>query len=123
MDINVNTLPYQSTVITPKLDNNKKPVDSLESTGASSVAQAKKPEYSEGELQQAVSKLNDFVQTTQKSLQFSVDKESGAMITKVIDSETDKVIWQMPTEDAIKLAHSLTTLINDGAVSIFSSKA
>lgn len=123
MDININTLPYQPPVITPKTDNDSKPVDSSEAAGTSSVAQAKKPEYSESELQQAVSKLNDFVQTTQKSLQFSVDKESGTMITKVIDSETDKVIWQMPTEDAIKLAHSLTSLMKDGAINMFSSKA
>lgn len=123
MDININALPYQPPVITPKTDNDSKPVDSSEAAGTSSVAQAKKPEYSESELQQAVSKLNDFVQTTQKSLQFSVDKESGTMITKVIDSETDKVIWQMPTEDAIKLAHSLTSLMKDGAINMFSSKA
>ena len=127
MDINNNALQYQPTVITPKTDKNgttpEASVVSFETAKASVVAQAKTPAYSENDLQQAVKKLNDYVQTTNRSIQFSVDHDSGTLVTKVVDSETDKVIWQMPTEETIKLAQSLTSLFNDGAVSIFRSKA
>ncbi len=132
MVININALQHQAAVTPTKTDNNDPvdlPVVSFEVEKASkaskdsTVAQEKKPEYSEDDLQHAVTKLNNFVQTINKSLQFSVDKESGIMITKVVDSETKKVIWQMPTEDTIKLARSLTSEMNPKTINIFSSKA
>jgi len=127
MDINMKVSQYQSAVATPKPDNNSRSVEtpavSLKVVESSTVDKLTKPQYSENDLQQAVKKLNDFVQSTNRSLQFSVDHDSGTLVTKVVDAETEKVIWQMPTENAIKLAESLTSLMKDGKINIFNSKA
>jgi flagellar protein FlaG len=75
------------------------------------------------DLDQAVIKLNDFVQNLQRDLQFSVDEKSGEMVVKVIDTTSQKVIRQIPSEDALKLARSLMEQKDNGKLTIFRSTA
>jgi len=49
-------------------------------------------------VESAVSKISDFVQNFQRDLQFSVDQDSGRTVIKVVDSETEQVIRQIPSE-------------------------
>ncbi len=125
MDINnINVLQHQPVGVTPvKIDNVKQPVDSSESAGVFVVAAAKKSEHSERDLQQAVTQLNDFAQTIQRNLHFSIDKESGILVTKVVDSKSNEVIRQIPNEETVALAHSLATLEHGSEFNIFSSRA
>ena len=58
-------------------------------------------------LNQAVSQLNDFVQTVQRDLHFEVDNGSGKTIVRVVDQQTDKVIRQIPDDVALRLAEKL----------------
>ena len=139
MDINTNTSQQQTAVITPlKLVNTGQAVDSsakrvddagktaaataLKSAGVAEVTQEKETKKAE-DLQQAVSKLNDFVQTIQRNLQFNIDKDSCVMVVKVIDTKSDKVIRQIPTEETLKMARSLVEHDDTAALSIFSSRA
>lgn len=59
------------------------------------------------ELDDAVSQLNDFVQSVQRDLQFEVDNERGATIVRVVDQQTQEVIRQIPDEVALRLAEKL----------------
>jgi len=59
------------------------------------------------QLDQAVSQLNDFVQTVQRDLQFEVDNDLGQTIVRVVDQSTQEVIRQIPNELALKLAENL----------------
>ena len=59
------------------------------------------------DLQQAVSKLNDYVQNIQRILQFDIDKESGVMVLKVIDTKSAKVIRQIPNEETLRMSISV----------------
>jgi flagellar protein FlaG len=78
---------------------------------APAAVEATQPEQqkaaSSAQLQEAVSKLNDYVQNIQRTLAFSVDKETGRTIVKVYDSETKELIRQIPPEETVKLAASL----------------
>ncbi len=58
-------------------------------------------------LDDAVSQLNDFVQTVQRDLQFEVDNNLGQTIVKVVDQSTQEVIRQIPDEVALRLAENL----------------
>jgi len=75
------------------------------------VSRAEKPkERSEAQregLGQAVSQLNDFVQSVQRDLQFEVDNNLGQTIVKVVDQKTQEVIRQIPDEVALRLAEKL----------------
>jgi flagellar protein FlaG len=59
------------------------------------------------DLNEAVSQLNDFVQTVQRDLQFEVDNERGETIVRVVDQQTQEVIRQIPNEVALRLAENL----------------
>jgi flagellar protein FlaG len=58
-------------------------------------------------LSQAVSKLNDYVQSVNRNLSFSVDKDSGQTVITITDSQTKEVIRQIPSEATLKLAASI----------------
>jgi flagellar protein FlaG len=89
---------------------------------AVSAAEKKQADQTDN-LGLAVSKLNDFVQNIQRDLQFSIDEKSGEMVVKVVDTHSQKVIRQIPSEDALKLARSLMEQDDDGKLTIFSSTA
>lgn len=58
-------------------------------------------------LQKAVSDISAYVQNLQRDLQFRVDTDLGQMIVSVVDSETKKVIRQIPNEDVLERARLL----------------
>ncbi|QCY13945.1 flagellar protein FlaG [Pseudomonas sp. MPC6] len=60
------------------------------------------------ELEQAVSGIREFVQASQRQLDFSIDDSSGRVVVKVIATENGEVIRQIPSETALKLAQSLS---------------
>lgn len=59
------------------------------------------------QLAEAVKATNDFVNSVNNSLTFSVDKESGKTIVKVIDKSTKEVIRQIPSEEMLAIAQAL----------------
>ena len=59
------------------------------------------------ELTKAVGQLQEFVQSMKRNLEFSIDSDSGQIVIKVIDSETDRVIRQIPPEEVLHFARSL----------------
>lgn len=59
------------------------------------------------QLSAAVSKLNDYVQSVQRDLSFSVDKDTGQTVVKVYDAKTQEVIRQIPAEETLRLAASI----------------
>ncbi len=67
-----------------------------------------------GNLQVAVSQINDYVQNLQRNLQFTVDEESGKDVVTVIDSESKEVIRQLPSEEALALARRLAANKDEG---------
>jgi flagellar protein FlaG len=59
------------------------------------------------QLQKLVVEIKKQVQNLQRSLQFSVDEESGATVVKVVDSQTKEVIRQIPAEEMMTMASRL----------------
>lgn len=58
-------------------------------------------------IDDVVSGLNKMVQNLHRHLQFSVDEESGDTVIKVIDSDTKKVVRQIPSEEIVRLHQRL----------------
>lgn len=59
------------------------------------------------EIDDAVQDINEYIQAVQRELQFSVDKDSGRTVIKVMDLETNEVIRQIPSGEALKFARML----------------
>jgi flagellar protein FlaG len=62
----------------------------------------------EADVRQAVQNLTEYVQNLRRDLKFSVDRESGRTIIKVTDSETGKVIRQIPPDEVLAIAQHVT---------------
>ncbi|KRB93365.1 hypothetical protein ASE07_13280 [Noviherbaspirillum sp. Root189] len=47
------------------------------------------------------------MQTQSANLEFSVDEDSNRTIVKVIDQQTQEVLRQIPSEEALKISKAL----------------
>ena len=74
-------------------------------TRPSNVSEAVKLEQA---VRESVKKLNEFIRPYVTSLQFSVDKELGRVVVKIMDSETKEIIKQIPSEDVLTLTKALS---------------
>ena len=62
-------------------------------------------------LQDAVDKIEKVVNTYNRELKFSIDKDLGVSVVKVMDKDSGDVIRQIPSEDMLELAKGLDKLI------------
>ena len=60
---------------------------------------------------QELQKLSEMVGT--RELQFNVDKELGSVVVKVIDTRTNQVLKEIPSEDIQKLKLSIRKAIGN----------
>lgn len=74
--------------------------------GAEAQAEAeKKPTHEE--LGNAVADLNKVAQAASQGVRFSIDEDTGRTVVKVVDTQTDKVLRQIPSVEALKLWRSM----------------
>lgn len=60
------------------------------------------------QVQQAMKQVAEAVQAKASNLEFSVDKETGTTVVKVVDAQTKEVIRQIPPEEMLSLARAMT---------------
>jgi len=126
MDIIINTTPTLNTAALSShsgssSDNAEPAMTNITSLHPELTAVVSSFSPAAANIKQAVTELNDHVQTLQRCLQFSVDQ--GLMVVKVVDTESNKVISQMPTQAALDLAQSLSANNNPSSFNLFNSKA
>lgn len=71
------------------------------------MAQTMTEEQQLAALQERVVELNSYMQTMNRSLQFSIDEQSGQTVVKVIDADTEQLIRQIPAEELLAVKSSL----------------
>ena len=54
-------------------------------------------------LDDKVSKLNDYMQSLNRSLRFSIDKNTDDIVVKVVDSKTNQLIRQIPSQEMLDI--------------------
>jgi flagellar protein FlaG len=59
------------------------------------------------QVQEAAKQVAERLQSNQRTLQFSVDPETKSTVVKVIDSETNQVIRQIPSEEILSISKRL----------------
>ncbi|WP_246237515.1 flagellar protein FlaG [Caldichromatium japonicum] len=70
-------------------------------------------------LSEAVDKINEMLQQGRQMLTFQLDEESGRMVIRVVDAQTNEVIRQIPSEETLNFAKYVDGLIG----LIFNKKA
>ena len=75
------------------------------------------------DLAAAIEKLNSKVQNLNRNLEFSLDKDSGQLVVKVVDAHTHEVIRQIPRKEALELARSIEQYMQDHHIGLVQTKA
>ena len=79
--------------------------DAASVVSETAVASAQQSEVVEQtELNDAVTYINDHFQNIQRNLEFSVEQDTGKVLVRVYDAETEELVRQIPGEQAIKMA-------------------
>jgi flagellar protein FlaG len=65
------------------------------------------------EVRQAVSRINEVVQSKQRDLSFNMDEGSGKYVIRIVDTESGELIRQIPTEEVLAIATQLREFQED----------
>jgi len=84
---------------------NEKPIGGSANGTSEPTAQVAKD--SREMLDTAVASMQNFAQSISRDLDFSVDDSSGRVVVQVIASDSGKLIRQIPSEEALRLAEHL----------------
>ncbi|MCV6613436.1 MAG: flagellar protein FlaG [Cellvibrionaceae bacterium] len=106
--------PIQASVVS------KAGVQAQVSAAPSTEQEVNKSEMAQQDLEKAVSRLNDYVQSTQRDLRFSMDEGTGQTVITVLDRNTSEVIRQLPDQVVLDLAKKLN---QEEPIKLFSAHA
>jgi flagellar protein FlaG len=87
------------------IENEKVAQANNESTSIDQIALTSK------QLEQVAQQLQDFVGEMNRGLEFSVDKDSGRDVIKVIDKASGDLVKQYPSEEVLGLVSKLSDMI------------
>lgn len=65
------------------------------------------PSASSEELSGVVKELNDYVQSINRNLEFSLDEGADRTVIRVVDTATGELVRQIPTEEVLQVARHL----------------
>ena len=82
----------------------KKELKQVDEKSAKSVAEN---QLGKSQLNKYAEKLSKVMEILNHSIRFSVDDESDRMIVKIVNSETNEVIRQIPPKEMLQLMHRL----------------
>lgn len=89
-------------------DGKKLPKSGEVSTQIEQVnATSKQSEEKADELKNSIASMNEYVQSVQRDLQFTVDEELETTVIKVVDGRSGELIRQIPEEVFLDLARKL----------------
>lgn len=74
------------------------------------VAAPAQPPSQQADVQMAVARAQEVLSQTSANLKFAVDGDTGTLVVKVVDTETDQVIRQIPSEEMLALARNMDRL-------------
>ena len=104
--------------------NNGKTISESEMAGTANLQGKNAPQENASQQleDKHIARLNDYVQSMHRRLEFSVDDTTNRTVVSVIDKDTQEVIRQIPSETALKLAQKLSS-IQDPAGLLFEDRA
>lgn len=73
------------------------------------VAQA---QQAEKQLEAMIAKLNDLAQSSQRTVEFSVQETTGRAVIVISDKETGEEIRSIPSEDMLAIAESVAEFLD-----------
>lgn len=92
------------STVRPSAEASTKPVSNAAHVAA--LAQMERAPDT-AELGNVVADLNKVAQANAQGVRFSVDEDTGRTVVKVVDTQTDTVLRQIPSVEALRLWRSI----------------
>ena len=103
----VQTSGSQAPVVDIKAQKTAAPVE-LPQQAVKPIEKAEKVELES--VKKAADQINNLIQQFNRDLNFSVDDDTGLRVVKLIDTKTEEVIRQFPSEELLAIAKALDKL-------------
>lgn len=103
----VAALPRQTRDGATSVGSGQQAAKDLKPSGSSDSSSTTDAKADSGSIDAAVADIQSFVQTVKRGLNFNVDDSSGEVVVKVIDTDSGKLVRQIPSEELLKLAERL----------------
>jgi flagellar protein FlaG len=97
--------------VTPDNKIGASAADEAKGEDENSLKNARQVEDERKRLAETSGNLNEFMQTMQRNLKFTVDEVSGESVIAVHDAKTDELIRQIPSKEALELIHNMDKVI------------
>ncbi|MEW6728049.1 MAG: flagellar protein FlaG [Pseudomonadota bacterium] len=65
------------------------------------------------ELDQAVTRAKEYIQSVRRDLNLNYDEETGLLVIKVVDKDTEEVVRQIPAEEILAFIHNMLKLTGE----------
>ena len=74
------------------------------------VAKARRAQEIARELHEAAARANAYFRQTETSIEFVVSSHTGRTIIRIVESETGKLVRQIPPEELVRLSERMSEL-------------
>jgi flagellar protein FlaG len=93
------------------------PAPAQQSSAAAVIppTQAPKALESANSLRQVAADMEKYVRDSGRNLQFQVDDGTGQVVVRVVDAASGDVIRQIPSEELLRLARSVSSICDECA--------
>ncbi len=103
-------------MVTPAAQNlrqemNRSPTREKKGMPEANFCSGKEFPWKKEEIEGVVDAVQEFLDRLNVRLVFSIHKETGEVVVKVVDPKTNKVIRQIPPEELLKLQEKLDELL------------
>jgi flagellar protein FlaG len=82
----------------------------IDTSGMSSASVRQFSQPLEKAVQDAASSIQQFIQSRGVQLNISIDHSTGYNVIQVIDPATGQTVMQLPSEEAVRIAHVMDSL-------------
>ena len=82
----------------------------IDTSGTSSASVRQSAQPIERAAQEAANSIQKFIQSRGVQLNISVDHSTGYNVIQVIDPNTGDTVMQLPSEEAVRIAHVMDSL-------------
>ncbi|SET50402.1 flagellar protein FlaG [Nitrosomonas marina] len=117
--INDATGSHAQPLLTLPASQNTLSTNSRINSSSNLVAKPEQKAQPDIPIEQAAEKIKETVNNLAQNLKFSIDEDTGKTVIKVMDTQTQEVIRQIPSQEAISIARTLDKvqglLLNDKA--------
>ncbi len=108
----------QAADLKPQLSGQKeRSSEELTAKSPAAIADATRKNPAKADITKLSDNLQQIFNEPDTALRFSIDKDTKKIILKIINSKTNEVVLQIPTEVAVKISHFIAnTLEQQGKV-------